>query len=208
MTRSLRRVFLWLAALLYAWFMLLDLTARGNSVPVKFAAILLCLLAALGSLRTVDGRLTALALALTVGADWFLLVLDRHYLAGVLLFCAVQLVYLCRLACLRGRLVRPLLAVRSLPLALLPLGADALSSAAAFYFTGLVCNAAEAFSLRRQSRRAAVFALGLALFICCDLCVGAWNIGLQNSFTRVAMWLFYLPSQVLIVLSAQIGEKI
>ena len=52
-----------------------------------------------------------------------------------------------------------------------------------------------------------LFRLGLALFLCCDVCVGAFNApGLfpvpVTAFARVGMWLFYLPGQVLIALSA------
>ena len=49
---------------------------------------------------------------------------------------------------------------------------------------------------------------GLTLFIGCDVCVGAFNAapGLLPDglcrFAAVGMWLFYLPSQVLISLSA------
>ena len=39
--------------------------------------------------------------------------------------------------------------------------------------------------------------------LCCDLCVGAFHLGLWTGFTRIGMWLFYLPSQMLIVLSVQ-----
>ena len=51
-----------------------------------------------------------------------------------------------------------------------------------------------------------MFAIGLLLFTCCDICVGAWNLGLLPGFTRIGMWLFYLPSQVLIVLSQEERE--
>ena len=47
--------------------------------------------------------------------------------------------------------------------------------------------------------------LGLLLFVGCDVCVGLHNLaGLPvplSAFAQVGMWLFYLPSQVLIVLS-------
>ncbi|MCD7840176.1 MAG: hypothetical protein LUG46_06045, partial [Erysipelotrichaceae bacterium] len=57
-----------------------------------------------------------------------------------------------------------------------------------------------------------IFTIGLTLFVCCDICVGLFNItdiGLVHEFTRIGMWLFYLPSQVLIVLSGiQPSKKI
>ena len=113
MPRSLRRLFPVAEAALYAAFIALDLTSRtAASVPVKYAALLLCLLYALPAARTRDGRLAAAALALTAAADWFLLVRDAHYGAGVLLFCVVQTLYAVRLIRWRGRVCRTLAAVR------------------------------------------------------------------------------------------------
>lgn len=78
----------------------------------------------------------------------------------------------------------------ALPLLALPL----------LYFSNLCVNTAEAFALNAP-KPTSRFAWGLLLFIGCDLCVGCWNMGLLGDFARVGMWLFYLPSQVLIVLS-------
>lgn len=69
-----------------------------------------------------------------------------------------------------------------------------------FYFLNLCLNTAEAFSLGPKARR---FAWGLLLFVLCDLCVGACSLGLLTSFAWWGSWLFYLPSQVLIVLSQE-----
>lgn len=69
-----------------------------------------------------------------------------------------------------------------------------------FYFLNLCLNTAEAFAIGPKARR---FAWGLLLFVLCDLCVGACSLGLLTSFTWWGSWLFYLPSQVLIVLSQE-----
>jgi len=68
------------------------------------------------------------------------------------------------------------------------------------YFSNLCINCAEAFALR-ANKPVSRFPWGLLLFIGCDICVGASNLGLLTSFTWWGSWLFYLPSQVLIVLS-------
>ena len=54
-----------------------------------------------------------------------------------------------------------------------------------------------------RSKESLLFFLGLLLFFCCDLCVGWYHIGNGPlwSFARVAMWGFYLPWQILILLS-------
>jgi TRAP-type C4-dicarboxylate transport system permease small subunit len=51
-----------------------------------------------------------------------------------------------------------------------------------------------------------MFAWGLVLFLCCDLCVGVFNQSALFSdalyaAAKFGMWLFYLPGQVLIALS-------
>ena len=152
-------------------------------------------------------RLTALALVLTGAADTFLLELDAHYAAGVLLFCGVQLCYFLRLYP-KGR--RSLWGAR-LGLFLLSLGAlcalkllTALNILALFYFSNFLCNAL--LSLGCPGRRARIFSAGLCLFLCCDLCVAAYQFpgSLPDAVfqaARVGMWLFYLPGQVLIALS-------
>lgn len=203
------RVFPALAGLLWAAFLLLDLVRLGDSTWIKFAGICLCGITALSGAHTFDGKLVAAALCLTVGADWFLLVRDDHYLVGMGLFLAVQGLYALRLHRLRGTL-SPLLLLRGALLllwgggpvmepTLLPLWT------ALLYFSNLCLNTVEAFALGPSRRR---FAWGLLLFICCDICVGAWNVSLflpsaWAEFARVGMWLFYLPSQVLIVLSQE-----
>ena len=201
------RAFLAAEGCCYAAFAVLDLAGRGGlTIPVKYGGILLCLaFAALCALRGGD-RLVPAALALTACADWFLLVRNDHYAAGVALFLCVQTVYLVRLrrnragsACrLRSGLALGAgLAVYALDMA------SPLNLLAALYYSQLLSNTALAWSLGRKQRR---FALGLTLFVGCDTCVGLFNTLPAASplypAVSVAVWLFYLPSQVLIALTA------
>lgn len=194
--------------LLYAAFLALDLTGHGAlSVWVKYAGVLLCLAFACRAAARGGDRLVPPALALTALADLFLLVLNRYYPLGVAIFLAVQTLYLLRLRragadsalWLRAGLALVLaLAVYALELA------SPLNLLVCLYFSQLLSNACLAWTVRgRRWRR---FALGLALFVGCDVCVGLFNLpglvpGALYQFARVGMWLFYLPSQVLIALS-------
>ncbi len=194
-----KKVFPALAEGLWLVFLFLDLTNMADSTWVKFAAICLCCLTAFLGCKTADGKLVALALCFTVGADWFLLVRNDHYVLGICLFLIVQLLYgwrLCRLGSGSPALFRARVALSCLLVGftLFPLWC------AAVYFINLCVNAAEAFVLGKKHR---AFAWGLLLFILCDICVGAYNLGLFTSFTWWGSWLFYLPSQVLIVLSQE-----
>ena len=201
---------------LYAAFLALDLFWPGSGwdIPLKYLSILLCFLFVLKAGRGKDGLLMKAALGFTLAADLFLLVLDRWYPAGVACFCVVQLLYLTRIAAVRREHLPLRLALRGL-LVLAAwitaggLGAlDGLTALSLFYFSQLAVNALESLTLRPPYRG---FGVGLLLFVCCDLCVGLHNLsawfpaagGPLVQFARVGMWLFYLPSQVLISLSVK-----
>ena len=204
---------------LYAAFLWRDLTAgSAGANSIKYASILLCaLFAVLWALAGGGDRLTAGALVLTAGADVFLLLLDAHYGWGLLLFCGVQLCYFLRLRALGcgslwgarlGLFLLSLAALRVLGL-LDPL--DPLDALALFYFVNFLCNLLCALFCP-GGRAGRCFSLGLALYLCCDLCVAAYQF--PGTFppplddaVRVGMWLFYLPGQVLIALSALPGSS-
>lgn len=206
---SLRSTFLSVEGVAYACFLLLDLTGHGDqTTPIKYAGIVLCL--AFSLLGT--DRLVPVALALTAGADWFLLVRNDRYLLGIALFLAVQAVYFLRLRRAGADRAWPLRSALALGagLGVYALGmASAVNLAAALYFSQLADNALSAWTLKGERWRA--FALGLTLFVGCDVCVGLFNVlppGSAPYFAvSVGMWLFYLPSQVLIALSAFPGKE-
>ena len=214
MTFYRNKIFPVLAGGLWAIFLFLDITNTADSTWVKFAAICLCCITALLGAHTVDGQLVAAALCLTVGADWFLLVRNDHYLLGIGLFIVVQLIYAYRLCLHRGKVVTGSIFVRLLALGaavLIALRGEWVAAFSVFCFATLSVNVWEGYTgiysgdslaiLRRPLRNR--FGWGLFLFGWCDLCVGLYNLSILTAFTRIGIWLFYLPSQVLIVLSQE-----
>ena len=207
----MKKLFLAAEGALYAAFLTLDLLDAYStlSAGLKYASIVLVLLAGLTALRTRDGKTVAAALALTAAADVFLLLLDRHYAAGVLLFLGVQAVYTCRLCALGGTNHTLHLTARAMLAGFAAFFAGArlgrLEMLAGAYIVWFFMNLAHSAALAAQMRtkRTVRFAAGLALFFLCDLCVGVHNLppNTLSSFASVAMWMFYLPGQVLIVLS-------
>ena len=203
MPRCLTRTFLCTEAVLCAAFLTLDVWDLPEpGVWLKYIAVLLCLLFSLLCARRGGDVLIFLALTLTAAADLFLLVEDRGYAFGVLLFLGVQFLCLIRLRlagtppCLLLRTVLPLLL--GMLLFALDLAAP-LSLLAALYFSQLLINVILARA------RPGLFPLGLTLLLCCDLCVGLVNTPLfpaLNGLAQLGMWLFYLPSQVLMALCA------
>ena len=200
--------FLAAEGVMYLAFLALDLTGRGgDTILIKYGGILLCVLFALACALRGGDRLVPLALALTAGADWFLLVRNDHYAVGIALFLGVQTVYYLRLRRSGASAAWPLRAGLALGAGL---GLYALNMAipvnllAGLYFSQLFSNTILAWT--RPGRRWRLFSWGLTLFVGCDVCVGLFNALPYASplypVVSVGMWFFYLPSQVLITLSA------
>lgn len=198
--------FLTVEGTLYAAFLALDLMGRGrDTVLIKYAGILLCVLFALSAAVKGGDRLMPIALALTAGADWFLLVRNDHYAVGITLFLCVQTVYYLRLRRVKvdsaWSLRSGLALAAGLVLYLLNM-ASPVNLLAGLYFSQLLSNTVLAWT--QPGWR--LFALGLTLFVGCDVCVGLFNALPASSppypAAAMGMWLFYLPSQVLIALSA------
>lgn len=193
--------FLGLEAALYAAFMTLDLTG-GSGDPGKYASIAVCLVFSVLFARRGGSRLMAAAMALTLGADTFLLLLNRWYGAGLALFCGVQGLYLIRILrrCGRSLWGLRLFLVTAAFLGLWALGLlSPLNLLAAVYFANFLVNACQALSLSMP-----LFAWGLWLFLLCDVCVGVHNQPelfpeWLAAFAQVGMWLFLLDLRVLAV---------
>ena len=194
-------VFLALECLLYVTFLVLDLTGRGGqTIGLKYAGILLCLLYSLFLTLRGGDRLVLFALLFTAGADWFLL-RNVRLILGLCLFLVVQTLYLLRLRRMGSESRVGLRCILALAMGLAVTALDMLSVLnllVALYFSQLLSNTILAWIARKR-----VFAIGLTLFVCCDICVGLFNLGILYPVALVGMWLFYLPSQVLIVLSGK-----
>jgi len=212
--RKLVIIFLAVELLLYAAFLTEDIAGINlGGIVLKYISILLCLaFAAVCAFRGGD-KFVFPALILTALADLFLLVLNRYFIVGVIIFIGAQTVYLIRLRFTfskKFKLLRIALPVLiAILLFALKMG-TVLNLLVGVYFSQLLVNALQAWTLK--GRRWRIFAVGLTLFIGCDLCVGIFNMSAMfpaalASFAEVGMWLFYLPSQVLIALSAMPKEN-
>ncbi|MCD7948394.1 MAG: lysoplasmalogenase family protein [Oscillospiraceae bacterium] len=209
-THKATTAFLLAASCLYAIYLVMDFVLPGAySIPVKYASILLCAAYSFCALGTRGGRLTCAALVGTVLADTFLLLLNRDYPLGLAIFCVVHLIYLRRLR-LRGGWPVPLCLLLRVGI---PCGATILCLRsglasptvllACWYFPQLALNAAESLTLRHSH----LFSAGLFLFVACDLFIGAAFLatGQVAQLLINIGWIFYLPAQVLLVLSAHPG---
>lgn len=203
-----------LLAAVYLAFLAMDLFLPGMgllSSLLKYAGILLCLITALLLHRSAwnrrDSALLVSALSLTAAADLFLLLLNRP-IPGLLVFCAVHLIYIRRY---RPALFFPAAAVvlvaasgclaAALPVPGFPAEIALAGLYGALLLTVAVCSACSA--LPRVNRRLAV--AGMALFLLCDIHVALFNMLSAGSFyypfASLLMWFFYLPAQGLLAVS-------
>lgn len=189
--------FLIIESLIYISFIVLDIL-RINSTYIKYISIIMCLIYALYNRK----KNRSIAMAFTLLADLFLLVLNSHYEIGLLCFIVVQMTYLYFLGNINKGyfnvflLARGFFIMAGILISLLYMKVTILNVLVIIYFFNLVFNAMQSYVCNQK-----MFFIGLLLFIFCDICVGIHNINTANNIATFLMWIFYLPSQVLIVLS-------
>ena len=169
---------------------------------LKYGSIILNTLLLLFLWRKRPFDFIALGLLITLVADTFLIGLDTAYGLGVFCFCLVQTCYCLKMQTRRLVLRGTLILVTWLIL-FIGKEQDIVVYLSVFSIWMLVLNTIEAFV-----EKDILFGIGLLLFTLCDL-----SVGLQNAFTYVPsfpfpgivkaaselIWIFYLPSQVLIL---------
>ena len=189
-------VFVILQTILYSIFTWQDFTNGSDTTVLKYLAICLCLL-------------------FTVLSDTFTLLINDFFTLGVSLFIPAQLLYGLRMRFWAGKPLYKSIIARLCVIITVVLGvliADifyGLTVVTAIYFSMLIYNAIESIFFAKTPSKI-IFCIGLWLFICCDVCVGLYNLGdvlgvaiskQIYDFASIMMWGFYLPSQVLIVTS-------
>ncbi len=196
---------------------------------LKFMGIMICFVISLllYSKNTNKIDITCLrgALLFTVFSDLFILILD-YYMIGLVTFCIVQLLYLIRLSHWRkqmgvgGEIWKNLMRNGLITMAVLgifiksQIELEAIVIISSLYFISIVFNVIDAVLIAIHSKKSKqiLFAVGMVSFLLCDINVGLFNLsdfvtidgGLFSklySFATIAMWMFYLPAQVIIVLS-------
>jgi hypothetical protein len=204
-----RQVLVWIVTLLYLVLGVLDLCGKQNlSRTVKYLAIWLCFLLSFTNPPNRTARLLTTALFFTVLADSFLLNPNGIYIVGIACFGVVQGIYLVFLWQKTGHTFWPVRCLAAIGICFLP-AVSLLARFSCVYFSQLFLNACQSMGCRNQPG-GRLFSNGLWLFCLCDICVALSNLG--NFLPRcivywagVYIWLFYLPSQLLIVFSAAAG---
>lgn len=169
-----------------------------------------------------DSKLMVVIVTGTLLADWCILLHD-YYVLGVSFFVIVQLLYLYRISLLMkvhfgSNLIIFVIIVTIF--ILIDCRIDSLFLLSTFYGVGIVLNNLRGMCYLKEHgmkrNKETFFFLGLFLFLLCDISVAIYNMGMYLSvnheffdflygMAKNFMWIFYLPSQVLISLSVPIA---
>lgn len=228
--RKFRKLFIFLQIILYISFLSQDIMDGNATLSnyIKFSVVALCLLYVLlkGSGNS-DKQLLFLRLALTFTlVSDVLILLSDYYFYGVLTFIIAQQFHGIRISVLEGKkvnLVKDTL-TRLLYQALLGLATglilwkfdisiNGLLAASIFYFICILTNTVRSvrFAALLRDKKIIYLAVGMILFLLCDINVGLFNLSdflpvgpvyeKIYSVSSILMWTFYAPSQVMISLS-------
>ena len=183
------------------------------SVYIKFIYIVICFLISLMYKNGISKRdllLLRLALFFTASADYFMLVADNNR-AGVYIFILVQLIYIKRYG--EINIKKAAVAIAGITLFYKYfLEADILIGGSliyAFLFLKSMKSAVRACGFDKFPYPNSFFILiGMFLLFICDTSVALYNIlymvwNIDSSSLYFLIWFFYIPSQLLILLSGR-----
>ncbi len=198
-------LFIAIQSLLYLIILTAELFSLTGISAVKFAVIALCALYALhltASQFKSSHPLFLLIRLLTLAADYLLVIRDDHYLLAVGLFVSVEILYgilMDNRQFWKWRLTASVVMAALLTV----LGRFSLLNLLALVnIVNLTFNCLDALSLRQP-----IWFWGFMLFWLCDVSVGAHNLLPENRIIPYAIWLFYVPSQVILCLGESINEE-
>lgn len=220
-------VFWGLQIINYIAFMILDIcnSYAGISSMIKYVSIILCFLYVILGKKKERSVYIIAGLFFTVVSDYFLLLTD-FFAVGMLSFSVVQTIYCIYCSknmkqyllkegiqlCIIGSILLGIFIGFSMEF-------DIVLMLSIYYFVHLVSNVFYSWIRSKESKERKLFAIGMTLFLLCDINVAIFNAGNYLSFSSsqayqtiyavasVAMWFYYLPSQVLIAQSGRSVKK-
>ncbi len=207
--------FVLVETVIYIIFNVLSARQPEDPIELKYAGILLCLVISAVMIffnRDADAIIATAAMLFTAVSDLFILVLDDYFEIGLATFIVAHSLYLYRLYRGREKRIWISVAVRAVVAAVMIgvccglCGYDLLIVEAGIYIVLLFGNCVETLIMCNRGLKNVLFAIGLLLFLGCDVCVGFKHgalVGVYLServynFVVYMIWVFYLPSQVLI----------
>ena len=212
-------VFLLIEMALYLSFLILDMNPGTiDTTWFKYSGVVLCLIFSIYCVFKKKDKISLfipLALVFTLISDYFLLIntdMDL-FIPGLATFIITQLIYFLLISYKRRKrnefilniILRILISAILIFVASTLVKIDWLVSLALIYFTQLLINFCYSVCLIKEDKKYLIFVSGLLIFIACDINVGLNNVhiidGIDYKIVNYLMWLFYLPSQVLLACS-------
>lgn len=212
-------IFLVIEIALYLSFLILDTNPETiDTAWFKYSGVVLCLIFSIYCTFKKKDKISLfipLALVFTLISDYFLLIntdMDL-FIPGLATFIITQLIYFLLISYKRRKrnefilniILRILISAILIFVTSTLVKIDWLVSLALIYFTQLLINFCYSACLIKEDKKYLIFVSGLLIFIACDINVGLNNVhiidGIDYKIVNYLMWLFYLPSQVLLACS-------
>lgn len=224
------KILISIITIFYFTFLYMDffkIQAYISSNIIKFLSMILVFLISLligkDGISKRDTSLLRTGIFITLIADIFLLLLNKNYTLGVGLFCIVQITYSIRYKTDDAKItirnfIRLFIIIILIYIVIdtLIIKIDFLLILAIYYAICLLSTTYKAINLYKNKSypklNGKIIALGMILFLLCDINVALYNIikflpisseatMFLNDLSSISMWMFYLPSQVLLVSS-------
>ena len=208
--------FLVIAAVLWVIIFLHDTgVMHGDTKWLKFATIATCFVFSLLHLRNVKTHFFIGAMLFTVISDWILVVNFKASIVWIALvtFSISQILHWLDVKGYKNLMKSVIWRAGSFValtiLLIILIGFNTISILTAFYFANLVINVVDSFKAKFKGH--IIMGIAFILFMLCDICVG-WTmsnfagstnpvVSFLTTFTAFGMWMFYVPSQALLVYS-------
>ncbi|MBQ0036410.1 MAG: hypothetical protein KBT35_05790 [Firmicutes bacterium] len=194
--KTLKKIFIIIEIIIFISFIVMDLNNIDSSY-LKYLGIILCFI-----YNLINKNIIFLVASIfTIISDYFLLLTNNHIIIGLITFIIVQFTYMYYLHTKKINnhyLLRAIIYILIFIITLI-IKTNIETLLALLYFSTLVINTICSY----QNNNLFIYSLGLTLFIGCDINVGLHNImsvGTIYELATLFMWIFYLPSQVLITL--------
>ena len=181
---------------------------------VKFVIVIICFIIAVSPKKSASGKrdavLLAAALGFTLAADFFL-VLAQNYRIGILVFCFAHLAYILRFGGKKMLAFAPIAIFA--PAVYFAVSHNALNGIALIYAQLFILSyTSMVISIKKRKypfENNVLIVAGMTLFVLCDISVLIWNLsegsGNAHGFAIIAfnaIWLFYVPAQICLAMSA------
>lgn len=208
--------FIIIEAILYLLFLSIDFMnfKIGDSSIYRYLTVIITFLFSVIILfinkkeneNIIDNILLSLALLFTLLADFFLLVIYKYIELGVSLFIIAHLFHFMRIIFINKKILysiflRILIPIIIIIILFIARFISLLNVLVSIYLAQLIMNFIDNLTIyiKVKDYKYLLLSIGFFLFICCDICVGLYNLkDIMGEF----IWIFYTPSQVLIALSA------